>query len=240
MPGDDTGDNISRLNPHFCELTAHYWYWKNRRPAARWVGLNHYRRYFAFNRPYRYGIHPEVYIPESMIASHEPAIPSMDEYMRGYDILLAAPTHNHIPMEWAYAIGQSSEDFDALSQVIADLSPDYSEAFDHVLRHGNRLSHYNMFVMPAERFDHYSQWLFSILFEVQRRVTISKDPRRARIFGYMAEHLLNVYTHRHNLRVKHAPVLMVSDTPNRSYLRSLLSTLRVDLISSIILHDNPY
>ena len=43
--GDNTGDNISSMNPYFCELTGIYWAWKNMH--ADYIGLCHYRRYFA-------------------------------------------------------------------------------------------------------------------------------------------------------------------------------------------------
>ena len=41
--GDNTGDNISKKNPHYNELTALYWGWKNLDVDA--LGLVHYRRY---------------------------------------------------------------------------------------------------------------------------------------------------------------------------------------------------
>ena len=48
MRGDDEGDNISRQNPMYNEMTAVYEVWKNM-PEYDCVGLMHYRRHFVFD-----------------------------------------------------------------------------------------------------------------------------------------------------------------------------------------------
>ena len=46
MLGDDTGDNISELNPYLNEMTCLYWLWKHYDEIGNpeYIGLNHYRR----------------------------------------------------------------------------------------------------------------------------------------------------------------------------------------------------
>lgn len=50
--GDNTGDNISELNPYFNELTVIYWAWKNRAALGgpEYIGLSHYRRQFTLKK----------------------------------------------------------------------------------------------------------------------------------------------------------------------------------------------
>ena len=50
MIGDNTGDNISQLNPYFCETSAIYWVWKNYNKIGNpdYVGFMHYRRHLSF------------------------------------------------------------------------------------------------------------------------------------------------------------------------------------------------
>ena len=88
-----------------------------------------------------------------------------------------------------------------------DLFPDYLPDFDMLLYHQNAYSQFNMFITKWEIFDAYSKWLFSILFEVEKRIKLSSYVDQARVLGYMSERLLNVYVAKNKLQVLHVPVL---------------------------------
>lgn len=210
IQGDDAGENISAKNRNYCELTAHYWYWKNC-PPSKYVGLNHYRRYFDFSGWRRWGISFRK-VSESWIRQHPPVLPDLDTLFLHADVVLARRKVYPYSLWTDYAVAHVVNDEMILQQVIEELSPDYSEAFEQVMRCNNKLAHYNMFILPADRFREYSEWLFRILAEVEKRVKISAYADQARIFGYLGERMLNIYVCRHRLRVKYVPVLKVSDS----------------------------
>ena len=45
---DNVGENISKKNANYCELTGLYWVWKNL--DADFMGLAHYRRHYWLNK----------------------------------------------------------------------------------------------------------------------------------------------------------------------------------------------
>jgi Domain of unknown function (DUF4422) len=54
--------------------------------------------------------------------------------------------------------------------------------------------------------DAYLEWLFSILFEVERRIIIPEDPYQARVFSFLSERLLHLYVHHNQLAVAYLPI----------------------------------
>ena len=101
-----------------------------------------------------------------------------------------------------------------LRLIIKDRSPQFMPAFDKTMDHSNKAAGYNMFITHWEHFDAYSEWLFDLLFEVERRVPPIDDPVQSRIYGYMSERLINVFCEHHHLRIKHIPLIMPLDTIN--------------------------
>ena len=193
---DNSGINIAEKNSSFCELTGLYWAWKNGVfENNEYVGLVHYRRYFAGKA---------LYLKKKQIASESELLTILEKY----DVILPRKRNYFIESIYAhYQHAHHIKDLDLTRGVITELQPEYLESFDTVMQ-GRKLHLYNMFVMPSEKASEYCHWLFSILFELEKRIDVTQyDNYQKRVFGFIAERLFNVWILYNQLNVKYLPVV---------------------------------
>lgn len=240
IQGDDEGDNISEMNPSFCELTAIYWAWKNLKDND-YIGLCHYRRYFNFH--HRGIIKKDVTkISTNSLLKTNLSIPNLDKLFKKYDVLIPKPRVYPYNLSIEYSVSHISSDYKILEEVVSEISPEYIHSFRSIFYQNNKLSHYNMFIMKSQDFEKYSIWLFKILFEVQKRIDISDyDTYQSRIYGFFAERLQYIYIHANNFRVKTYPIFFVDDNQQDiSIARYVLGRIRNKLAYNIMQQSPSY
>lgn len=196
--GDNTGDNISVKNANYCELTGLYWAWKNLK--CDYIGLCHYRRYFTDKKIYTNNIEKK----KTSILNRK----DYEKLLQEYDAILPVKRNYYIEtVRSQYEHAHSKRDLDEAEKIVAELYPEYSEAFRKVMGR-TKLYILNMFVMKKILFDKYCSWLFSILFELEKRIDITNYSQyEARLFGFIAERLFNVWLEKQQLKVKEVPVV---------------------------------
>ena len=233
---DDEGDNISIKNPHFCELTCHYWAWKNLKNVDI-VGLNHYRRYFDFTRKWPQFSADKHYVSTEEFLRQSYTFPNLEKILEKYDIILPIARHWRVSNTQQYGDYHIAKDWETLRQIIKERSPLFIPAFEKTMDYSNKSVGYNMFITHWKYFNAYSEWLFDILFEVERRVPPTEDPIQSRIYGYMSERLINVFCNYHHLRIKSIPLIMLLDEndnhQNISNFRATYRRIKNNLIYKI-------
>ena len=69
---------------------------------------------------------------------------------------------------------------------------------------------FNMFIMKRDKFDAYCEWLFDILFELEKRLDISNyNTNDARVFGFVSERLLDVWINTNNISYTNQPYIFM-------------------------------
>jgi hypothetical protein len=194
--GDNTGDNISLKNPNYCELTGLYWAWKNLQ--ADYIGLVHYRRHFTVTGAK--GSKQERVITQ----------PQMEAVLNKTDVVLPKPRNYFIETNYSqYAHAHHAEDLDTTRAILEERYPQYLAAYDSVMQKtvGHR---FNMFVMKKDKFDSYCQWLFAVLFELERRLDISQYSKNdVRVFGFVSERLLDVWLETNHVSYQELPYIFM-------------------------------
>ena len=190
---DNIGNHISGKNANYCELTGLYWIWKNTDDSYK--GLVHYRRYFGRNN-----LSNKI----SDICSYEYLL----NCLKSVDIVLPYVEYFKQNAKEEILLHCCTEEiFDKLRQIIETKHPDYIETYDRYFNE-NKASLFNMLFCKREIFDAYCEWLFSILFVLEKQVNLAKlNTYQQRLYGFLSERLLNVWVIKNKLVVKHLPVI---------------------------------
>lgn len=231
--GDNTGDNISTKNDCYCELTGMYWAWKNLKEAD-YIGLCHYRRYFDFNHVGRRLFPLSTIKTELFNKLNLDISPKAEKWLKNNGCIIAKANHLHTSLYTHYCEEHYSTDFRILGDIIRETLPNkYFQSFIDTQIKSNRFSPYNMFIMNWETFDKYCSWLFPILKKVEKQTNITNySSFQKRIYGYIAERLLNLYVNAEQLKVMQIPVLKISDeqeTDNMSVIKYIIRSLLRDI-----------
>ena len=185
--GDNTGDNISKKNPYYCELTGLYWGWKNL--ECDFLGLAHYRRHFCLKLKKSNDNFDSVLNSEQikwLCTNYRVILPKKRRYY--IETLYTHYEHTHY-----------SKHLDITRDIIKNKFPDYLKYFDSTLKQTYGYM-FNMFVMSKDLVDMYCEWLFDILFELEKNVDCDESLNvnelsvfQARFYVRVSEIIFNVW-----------------------------------------------
>lgn len=190
---DNTGENISALNCYYSELTGLYWIWKNDH-ETEYVGTCHYRR-FLLNEQ------------EKIFTKRE-----LEEKLRSYDLITTKRVHLNNSYYYGFSANHNIHALDVTGEVIKEKYPAYYDTFVRLVN-GPETYFGNMFVTSKKHFDDYCSWLFTIFFEVQKRIDLETDADEyhRRVFGFISEFLLLVWITVNQLHVFECKVGMIGE-----------------------------
>jgi hypothetical protein len=221
MINDADGENISDKNNIYSELTGWYWIWKNAKHD--FVGTSHYRRYFTIDQPsivrkiaklililtgQRMKRHGLLQVRsnhrwKNRILSKE----QVKALMQEYDALLPVKKKFPYSVYEQYKRRHKEEDIKLTRKIIEEKHPDFLVEFDNTFN-SKEIYPFNMFVLPWKLFDEYMNWLFSILFELEKRSKIDfNDHYQKRVCAFMAERLQTVWLNHHKIKVNELNIL---------------------------------
>ncbi len=242
IQGDDYGDNISSLNPYYCEMTATYYLWKNCK--ADYKGLCHYRRFFSFEKEtlishllsnlasfitkiyslFKPGLnftktHSEFLNIENSLDTINHSEKIILKYLKSNDTDIictknATPSTRSVFIHFSHLIGLKA--MTILDNLMKDspLYPYYKKILE-----GNSYTYGNMVIMKTVLFDEYCNFIFPILeahYKQLRGCEEYDNPAYSRVTGYVAEILTATFiaSKKTSCSIKKMSTIFIDRKPN--------------------------
>jgi hypothetical protein len=210
-----SGDEISKKNRNYCELTGLYWLSKN--CIDNIIGLCHYRRYFSFIHYDGAGFNYPAFIQTDQeeavldFVSSENQKQLMNGILDTYKMIVPRPIIHPETVATAF-INAHGEKF---WQVF--LSACRSE-FGNDMRYYDyetRFYFANMFVAKNHIFKNYTETMFRVIDAVYSEIGDLPDEeglryQHYRYPGYLAERFMGIYLHKSGIGYFEAPTVWIN------------------------------
>ena len=197
MRDDCIEDNISDKNPNFSELTVLYE--AVRVLDAEYIGLAHYRRHFAGEK---FSTFDNIFMnKEDSRFANVLTYKELETLIPHNRIILPKKRNYRVETIFShYAHTHGEGHLLVAREVISRLCREYLRSFDRVMKSHSAYM-FNMMIMRKELTESYCDWLFHILFELEKTLTESGMTENlsefdARLYGRVSERLFNVWLDR--------------------------------------------
>ena len=232
MQRDDEGENISKKNPSYCELTAQYWEWKN--VEADYYGLCHYRRFLCMHET-KVKLNVRSQIEAGEIDDYNIQRFGLDdeEEMRklieDYDLIVGEHQQlDRIPTPrgnkasgYDHWVAHDkalirTHDLEKMLDILEEVSPRIGASARSYLQEKTFMG-FNCFVMKKELFNELCEIEFETLKRLEQEVDLTYYCQQlSRIYGFMGEIISSAYFYdlekSGKYRVKHVPLLYFNYT----------------------------
>jgi hypothetical protein len=146
---------------------------------------------------------------------------TLENLLKRAPMILPRKRNYYIETSWShYEHVHHIEGLQLARQVISEKCPEYLPAFDKMVQ--KRAVHmFNMLIARADLFDNYTEWLFQILPEIEKRVDISSyTDYEKRIYGFVGEILLDVWIEKNQIKYVEVPVMFMG---NQHWIKKIAS-----------------
>ena len=188
---DDSGENISLKNREYCELTAHYFAWKN--IVADYYGFCHYRRFLCLKegkRPY--------YAKGKLSENDKKNFFENEQHWRKlaecYEIIAPQRENMGITTREYYCNSKFhyTEDLNLFVEILNKKYPQFECITEQYL--SQNIQYFcNMFIMDKAHFFEYCEVLFDVLNEFDSRKKLHGEFQSDRTDGYLGEIFTGIY-----------------------------------------------
>ena len=235
-------DNISIKNEYYAELTAEYWAWKNLKtlyPNVKYVGLCHYRRFFALHE--NKTLSEFIPKPESFLDDFRYNPQEIIDILEAGKIIVPKRMSFPYSAEAQYCICHVSDDYRALKEVLRKHFPDYYDVFVEVMEKNTKISSKLIHIMKWEDFDEWCRFLFSVMDILETRIPYQnyRGSSQNKVLAFLAERLFYVWQVKNRKKQKFCALYMPDDNlynGRRSGIRAFIYKLFLYVKSSIAMN----